>query len=209
MFSLPRSSWQDYDKSLISLGGGVFSRSLKAIPLALEVRALLDLDKPQATPSEVVTAILKARVDLLWFGGIGTYIRAAGESDDQVGDRANDPIRVTGADVRARVIGEGANLGTTQRGRIEAAQKGIKLKHRRHRQFGRGQHLRRRGQSQDRGWRAPNAMVASEPERPQQPACRDDRRSRHVGGTQQLSADAGAFAGRTQGPGRDPASSLA
>ena len=127
MFSLPRSSWQDYNKSLISQGGGVFSRSLKAIPLALEVRALLDLDKPQATPFEVMTAILKARVDLLWFGGIGTYIRASGESDDQVGDRANDPIRVTGADVRARVIGEGANLGATQRGRIEAAQKGIKL----------------------------------------------------------------------------------
>src|SRR5258707_7827858 len=98
MFSLPRSSWQDYDKSLISLGGGVFSRSLNAIPLALEVRALLDLDKPQATPSEVVTAILKARVDLLWFGGIGTYIRAAGESDDQVGDRANDPIPFTASD---------------------------------------------------------------------------------------------------------------
>jgi glutamate dehydrogenase len=127
MFDLPRSSWQDYNRSLISQGGGVFSRSLKAIPLAPEVRALLDLNKPQATPFEVMTAILKARVDLLWFGGIGTYIRASGESDDQVGDRANDPIRVTGADVRARVIGEGANLGATQRGRIEAAQKGIKL----------------------------------------------------------------------------------
>ncbi|MEH2562637.1 NAD-glutamate dehydrogenase [Bradyrhizobium sp. AZCC 2289] len=127
MLNLPRSSWQDYDKSLISQGGGVFSRSLKAIPLALEVRALLDLDRPQATPFEVMRAILKARVDLLWFGGIGTYIRASGESDDQVGDRTNDPIRVTGADVRARVVGEGANLGATQRGRIEAAQKGIKL----------------------------------------------------------------------------------
>src|SRR5437899_5478404 len=72
-------------------------------------------------------AILRARVDLLWFGGIGSYIRASGESDDQVGDRANDPIRVTGADIRARVIGEGANLGVTQRGRVEAAQKGVKL----------------------------------------------------------------------------------
>jgi glutamate dehydrogenase len=127
LFDLPRSSWQDYDKSLISQGGGVFSRSLKAIPLAPEVRALLDLDKPQATPFEVMTAILKARVDLLWFGGIGTYIRASGESDDQAGDRANDPIRVTGANIRARVVGEGANLGVTQRGRIEAAQKGVKL----------------------------------------------------------------------------------
>jgi len=88
---------------------------------------LLDLDKPQATPFEVMTAILKARVDLLWFGGIGTYIRASGESDDHVGDRANDPIRVAGAEIRARVIGEGANLGATQRGRVEAAQRGIKL----------------------------------------------------------------------------------
>jgi glutamate dehydrogenase len=127
VFNLPRSSWQDYEKSLISKGGGVFSRSLKAIPLVPEVRALLDLDKPQATPFEVMRAILKARVDLLWFGGIGTYIRASRESDDQAGDRANDPIRITGADVRARVIGEGANLGVTQRGRIEAAQKGVKL----------------------------------------------------------------------------------
>jgi glutamate dehydrogenase len=127
LFNLPRSSWQDYDKSLLSQGGGVFSRSLKAIPLAPEVRTLLELDRPQATPFEVMTAILKARVDLLWFGGIGTYVRASAESDDQVGDRANDPIRVTGADIRARVIGEGANLGVTQRGRIEAAQKGIKL----------------------------------------------------------------------------------
>ncbi|MCP3446795.1 NAD-glutamate dehydrogenase [Bradyrhizobium sp. CCGUVB14] len=127
LFDLPRSSWQDYAKSLISQGGGVFSRQLKAIPLAPEVRALLDLDKPQATPFEVMTAILKARTDLLWFGGIGTYIRASAESDDQAGDRANDPIRITGTDVRARVIGEGANLGVTQRGRIEAARKGVKL----------------------------------------------------------------------------------
>jgi glutamate dehydrogenase len=127
LFDLPRSSWQDYNKSLISPGGGVFSRQLKAIPLAPEVRTLLDLDKPQASPAEVMTAILKARADLLWFGGIGTYLRYAGESDDQAGDRANDPIRITGGDVRARVIGEGANLGVTQRGRIEAAQKGVKL----------------------------------------------------------------------------------
>ncbi|CAM5776069.1 NAD-glutamate dehydrogenase [Labrys miyagiensis] len=127
MFNLPRSSWQDYDKSLISKGGGVFSRSLKSIPLAPEVRTLLGLDKAEATPFEVMTAILKAEVDLLWFGGIGTYIRASNETDDQVGDRANDPIRVTGSDVRARVVGEGANLGVTQRGRVEAAQKGIKL----------------------------------------------------------------------------------
>jgi glutamate dehydrogenase len=127
LFALPRSSWQDYDRGTISPGGGVFSRSLKAIPLSPEVRALLDLDKAEATPFEVISAILRARVDLLWFGGIGTYVRASTESDDQVGDRANDPVRIAGAELRAKVIGEGANLGLTQRGRVEAAQKGVRL----------------------------------------------------------------------------------
>jgi len=127
LFNLPRSSWQDYDKSLISKGGGVFPRSAKAIPLSDEVRALLGLDKPEATPAEVMSAILKAQVGLLWFGGIGTYIRASTETDEQVGDRANDAIRITGAEVRAKVIGEGANLGATQRGRIEAARAGVRL----------------------------------------------------------------------------------
>ncbi|MFJ5368011.1 NAD-glutamate dehydrogenase [Bosea sp. CER48] len=127
LFALPRSSWQDYDKKLISKGGGIFSRQAKSIPLSPEVRALLDLDKAEVSPPELMTAILKARVDLLWFGGIGTYIRASDESDAQVGDRANDAIRISGNDLRARVIGEGANLGVTQRGRIEAARKGVKL----------------------------------------------------------------------------------
>ncbi|WP_089173192.1 NAD-glutamate dehydrogenase [Bosea sp. AS-1] len=127
LFALPRSSWGDYDKSLISKGGGIFSRQAKSIPLSAEIRALLDIDKKEVSPPELMTAILKARVDLLWFGGIGTYIRAADESDAQVGDRANDAIRIAGNDVRARVIGEGANLGVTQRGRIEAARKGVKL----------------------------------------------------------------------------------
>src|SRR5260370_5274862 len=108
-------------------GGGGLQDWLKETPPPVEERAWMSLAKPQATPFEVMAAILKARVDLLWFGGIGTYIRASGESDDQVGDRANDPIRVTGDDIRARVIGEGANLGVTQRGRIEAGQKGVKL----------------------------------------------------------------------------------
>ncbi|AMJ62141.1 NAD-glutamate dehydrogenase [Bosea sp. PAMC 26642] len=127
LFDLPRSSWQDYDKSLISPGGGVFSRQAKSIPLSPQMQALLDLPKAEVTPPELMTAILKARVDLLWFGGIGTYIRATDESDAQVGDRANDAIRITGSDLRTRVIGEGANLGATQRGRIEAARKGVKL----------------------------------------------------------------------------------
>ncbi|WP_052341019.1 NAD-glutamate dehydrogenase [Salinarimonas rosea] len=127
LFDLGRSSWADYDASLISPGGGVFSRSLKAIPLTDAMRALLDLDQKTATPFEVMRAILRMRVDLLWFGGIGTYIRAASETDEAVGDRANDAIRVTGGELRARVIGEGANLGVTQLGRIEAARRGVRL----------------------------------------------------------------------------------
>jgi glutamate dehydrogenase len=127
LFDLPRSSWQDYDKSLISAGGGIFSRQAKSIPLSPALQELLDLPKADVSPPELMTAILKARVDLLWFGGIGTYIRAADESDAQVGDRANDAIRISGGDVRARVVGEGANLGATQRGRVEAARKGVRL----------------------------------------------------------------------------------
>jgi glutamate dehydrogenase len=127
LFSLPRSSWQDYDKSLISPGGGVYPRSLKSIPLSPQVRAALGVEVEQMAPQELLSAILKAPVDLLWFGGIGTYIRAGDETDEQVGDRANDAIRITGAQVRAKVMGEGANLGCTQRGRIEAARKGVRL----------------------------------------------------------------------------------
>ena len=127
LFALPRSSWQDYDKTLISRGGGVFPRSAKSIALSPEARAALDIAAEEATPQEVMSAILKARVDLLWFGGIGTYVRASTETDAEVGDRANDAIRVSGLDLRARVIGEGANLGCTQRGRIEAARHGVHL----------------------------------------------------------------------------------
>ncbi|WP_338723051.1 NAD-glutamate dehydrogenase [Devosia sp. XK-2] len=127
LFKLPRSSWQDYDKSLISPGGGVFSRALKSIPLSAEIKALLGLDKDAATPAEVMKAILIADVDLLWFGGIGTYIKAADEDDSVVGDRANDAIRVTAADIRAKVVGEGANLGVTQRGRIAYALRGGRI----------------------------------------------------------------------------------
>ena len=127
LFRLPRSSWADYDASLISPGGGVFSRSAKTVPLSPEVRARLGLDMAEATPAEVLRAILTAPVDLLWFGGIGTYVKASAEVDEAVGDRTNDAVRVAGADVRARVIGEGANLGLTQLGRIEAARRGVRL----------------------------------------------------------------------------------
>ncbi|MET0437452.1 MAG: NAD-glutamate dehydrogenase domain-containing protein, partial [Devosia sp.] len=127
LFALPRSSWQDYDKGLISAGGGVFSRSLKVIPLSEEMQALLGLKKATASPNEVMRAILSAQVDLLWFGGIGTYIKAAEEDDASVGDRANDAIRVTADQVRAKVVGEGANLGVTQRGRIAYALRGGRI----------------------------------------------------------------------------------
>ncbi|MEK1854004.1 MAG: NAD-glutamate dehydrogenase [Phyllobacterium sp.] len=119
LFNLPRSSWQDYDKSKISAGGGVFSRSQKSITLSKDAAKAIGLAKTTATPFEIMTAILKAPVDLLWFGGIGTYVRSTLESDAEAGDRANDAIRITSSDVRAKVIGEGANLGVTQKARIE------------------------------------------------------------------------------------------
>ena len=127
LFGLPRSSWQDYDKALISQGGGVFSRALKEITLSPQVQAALGVTKAKATPQEVIKAILKAPVELMFFGGIGTYVRSSAETDEAVGDRANDAIRVTGADLRCKVIGEGANLGMTQRGRVEAAMRGVQL----------------------------------------------------------------------------------
>jgi glutamate dehydrogenase len=127
LFELLRSSWQDYDKKLISKGGGIFPRSAKKIPLSSEARALLRIDASEATPAEVMKAILRLPADLLWFGGIGTYVRAASETDERVGDRMNDPIRVAASDLQCKVIGEGANLGMTQCGRIEAARRAIKL----------------------------------------------------------------------------------
>ncbi len=120
LFDLPRSSWQDYDRSKLSSGGGIYSRGEKHIALSAEAQKLLGL-KAAPSPNEVMTAIVKAPVDLLWFGGIGTYVRGSGETDLQVGDKANDAIRVAAKELRAQVIGEGANLGVTQRGRIEFA----------------------------------------------------------------------------------------
>ena len=121
MFDLPRSSWDDYDKSLISEGGGVYSREQKAIPVSREVRSVLgiDGDVTEMSPPNLMRAILQAPVDLLFNGGIGTYVKAESESDADVGDRANDPVRVNGNQVRAKVIGEGGNLGVTALGRIE------------------------------------------------------------------------------------------
>ncbi len=127
MFDLPRSSWEDYDKSLISKGGGVFPRDAKSIKLSKAAQKALGVDRAEFEPEALITAILKAPVDLLWFGGIGTYIKAESENNVQVGDPANDAIRIDGREVRAKVIGEGANLGVTQAGRIEFSLNGGRL----------------------------------------------------------------------------------
>jgi glutamate dehydrogenase len=126
LFDLPRSSWADYDPKLISAGGGVFPRTAKSIPLTPQLRAALGIDDGvlRMTPAELMRAVLLAPVDLFWNGGIGTYVKAASESNADVGDKANDAIRVNGADLRARVVGEGGNLGFTQLGRIEFALQG-------------------------------------------------------------------------------------
>ncbi len=118
MFRLPRSSWQDYNKAKISTGGGVFSRNAKSIALSPEIKTLLGIKDNYLPPNDLIKLILKAQVDLLWFGGIGTYIRADDENNEAVGDRNNDVIRVQASDVKASVIGEGANLAITQHGRI-------------------------------------------------------------------------------------------
>ena len=120
LFQLPRSSWQDYDRSRLSAGAGIYSRGEKSIKLSAQAQSLLRV-KAVVTPNELMNAILRAPADLLWFGGIGTYVRGSGETDLQVSDKANDAVRVAAKDLQAKVIGEGANLGVTQRGRIEFA----------------------------------------------------------------------------------------
>ena len=124
MFDLPRSSWQDYDTSTLSKGGMIVSRAQKSIQLTPEAAAAIGIGKTTASPTEIMNAILKADVDLLWFGGIGTYVRGAAESNQDVGDRANDAIRIVAAQVGAKVVGEGANLGMTQKARIEFGLRG-------------------------------------------------------------------------------------
>jgi glutamate dehydrogenase len=127
LFKLPRSSWADYDAKRISKGGGVWPRSAKSIPLSPEARRVLGVEAQSLAPSDLVSAILKAPVDLLYNGGIGTYVKARGESHAQVGDRANDALRIDGRDLRCRVVAEGGNLGFTQLGRIEYALAGGRI----------------------------------------------------------------------------------
>ena len=127
MFALPRSSWDDYNKALIGKGGGIYARTLKEIPLSPEVQAMIGVQKDSLSPPALINALLKAKTDLLWFGGIGTYIKAASQSNLEVGDRANDAVRVNGGEIQALVVGEGANLGATQLGRIEYARNGGRI----------------------------------------------------------------------------------
>ncbi|GAA2612272.1 NAD-glutamate dehydrogenase [Paractinoplanes durhamensis] len=128
LFDLPRSSWADYNAALISAGGGIYPRSAKSIPISAEVRAALDLgDATALSPTELMRAILRAPVDLLFNGGIGTYVKATGETHADVGDKTNDAIRINGAHLRVKVVGEGGNLGLTQRGRIEFALAGGRI----------------------------------------------------------------------------------
>ena len=127
LFSLPRSSWQDYDKAKISAGGGVFPRFAKTIPLSPQARAALGIAEENATPAELMRAILKAPVELLYMGGIGTYAKGSAETNADAADKSNDAIRVDGADLRATVVGEGANLGFTQAARIEFARAGGRI----------------------------------------------------------------------------------
>jgi glutamate dehydrogenase len=121
LFAMPRSSWADYDVSQLSPGGGVFPRTLKSISLSAESRKALGAEQDVFTPAELISAILMAPVDLLWNGGIGTYVKASGEAHSEAGDRANDVLRVNGSDLRCKMVGEGGNLGFTQRARVEYA----------------------------------------------------------------------------------------
>lgn len=124
LFETPRSTWDDFDKALLSKGGVVYSRSSKSLELTPEIRARFDIQQAEVTPTELIAAILKSSVDLIWNGGIGTYIKGSAESNAEVGDRANDSLRVNGRDLRCKVVGEGGNLGMTQRGRIEFCLRG-------------------------------------------------------------------------------------
>jgi glutamate dehydrogenase len=127
LFDLPRSSWADYDTKLISAGGGIYERKAKSIKLSMEARQRFGITKESVTPNELMQSMLKSEMDLLWLGGIGTYVKAEDETHAEVGDRANDAIRINGSDLRCQVVGEGANLGFTQRGRVEAALAGKRL----------------------------------------------------------------------------------
>jgi len=125
LFEMPRSSWEDFDGGLISEGGGVFKRSAKSVPISAQMKRVFGITESKLSPSELIRAMLKSEVDLIWNGGIGTYVKGSEESDAQVGDKANDALRIDGRELNCRVVGEGGNLGFTQRGRMEAAARGV------------------------------------------------------------------------------------
>lgn len=127
LFNLPRSSWSDYDESLISQGGGIFARTDKTIAISAEMKTLFDINEDTLAPNDLISALLRAPVDLIWNGGIGTYVKSTNESHADVGDRANDALRIDGNELRCAVVGEGGNLGFTQQGRIEYAQTGGRI----------------------------------------------------------------------------------
>jgi glutamate dehydrogenase len=127
LFELPRSAWSDYDESKLSPGGGVHSRTAKSIPITPQVAERFGIDAPEMVPADLIRVLLRAEVELLWFGGIGTFVKASDEDHHSVGDRANETLRIDGREVRARVIAEGANLALTQYGRVEAAMRGCRL----------------------------------------------------------------------------------
>ncbi|MEL4279843.1 MULTISPECIES: NAD-glutamate dehydrogenase [Shewanella] len=127
LFALPRSTWEDYNSKLISKGGGIFLRSSKSIPLSAEMKQMLETEKTSMTPTELMKELLKMPVDLIWNGGIGTYVKSSRETHAEVGDRANDALRVNGRELRAKIVGEGGNLGCTQLGRIEYAANGGRI----------------------------------------------------------------------------------
>ena len=124
LFETPRTGWDDFDTSIISEGGGIYSRSAKSLKLTPQIKTRFNIDKTDVTPSELMTALLKSQVDLIWNGGIGTYVKSTAENNAEVGDRANDGLRVNGKELRCKVFGEGGNLGMTQRGRIEFCLRG-------------------------------------------------------------------------------------
>src|SRR5262249_22784251 len=127
LFHLPRSSWADYDPTLISQGGGVFERNAQSVLVSPEIKRAFDIEADHLTPAELIRHLLAAPVDLLWFGGIGTYIKAPDEGHIEVGDRSNDALRIDGNKVRAKVVGEGANLAVTERGRVAYALAGGRI----------------------------------------------------------------------------------
>ncbi|MCE0734240.1 NAD-glutamate dehydrogenase [Halomonas sp. G15] len=127
LFEMPRSSWEDFDSALISEGGGVFKRSAKSIPISKQMKSRFGIREDRLSPNELISAMLKSEVDLIWNGGIGTYVKGSDETDAQVGDKANDGLRIDGRELNCKVVGEGGNLGFTQRGRMEAAARGVRV----------------------------------------------------------------------------------